>query len=111
MRINFKEIIYITYIIKTFFITICTYITYLKIINEKNIDTKSNIKVIIFLFITSCIVGILKQYFNSYIAIITLVFLISLICSIITGSKLGYSILISTISTSFNYTLFLLKFH
>lgn len=103
MGMNFEDINIINYIVKTFFITICTYFTFLKIINEKEIKIKSIIKVSIYMFIITIIASLIKYKNNYLISIISLIFFIGLICSFKTNKNIGYSVLISTIALSINY--------
>lgn len=94
------------YFLKTFFIIICTYYTFLKIINKEKLEKIAVVKSYIYLFIISIVISTLKDISNYFITIITLIFLLGLLFSNIGRYNLGYSILISIISLSFNYIIF-----
>lgn len=104
--INLDTMAIITYIIKTWFIAICTYRTFLKFTNTKNkIDAKS-ILIYMYIFITSILVTIIKYNSNSFMSIISLIFLLALINSTSTKNNVGYSMMLTIISLSFNYIIF-----
>ena len=103
---NLNLIIYVTKII---FLSLCTYYTNIKILNLKfnEIPTKNKIILIfstIFIAIVAKLVNdITKTNINSIIYIILIV---SGVFSIMTKSRYGYSILISSISISINQIIF-----
>lgn len=101
----FEDIGIIIYILKTFFITICTFYTFLRIINSKNFFTHKLISVSIISIVIAIICGIIKYSSDYLTSIICLILLSSVMYSIITKNKLGYSILVTTISLSINYIL------
>ena len=105
---NLEDIAFINYIIKNIFIIICTYYTILKILNIKIKNVKLNIKIIICSFIICLIIVLLKNYLNSYIAIVSSIFLIGIFSSFIIKKPLGHSMLISLIAISINYIVFLI---
>lgn len=104
--INIDDISALNYIIKIFFISICTYFTFSKIINNKiKLDIKFMIATISMMFI-SIIIGIIKEKTDSLSSLIYLVLLLSILNSINTKNNIGFSILITTISISINYIIF-----
>ena len=104
MELN--EIENIIYILKTFFISMCTYYTYLRLLNNKNFITKNSMKIFIFTIIVSILCSIIKYYSDSFTATLVLIFLLSSMYSIIHKSNIGYTILYSIISLSITYILF-----
>ena len=105
-EVNIEPITFITELIKIFFISICTYYTFLKITNINMKNIKLGILNIFINGIISIIITIIKYYLDFLISRICLVFLISLSCSLIYKNEIGNSILINTISLSINYMLF-----
>ena len=103
--INLNDVTIKVNILKTFFISIYTYYTYLKIINNKKISNIKSILLYICIFIISIIVTIIKYKINFYSYLLCLCVFLSCICSIVTKKNIGYSIVITTISLSFNYIL------
>lgn len=94
------------YILKLFFIAMCTYYTFLKIINTKRFI---NIKFIITTLATSIIslfCAVLKYKSDSFTSIICLIFLLSITYCKTIINKFGFSILITIVSLSINYILF-----
>ena len=93
-------------LIKIFIIAIFTIITNLKIINLKIHKIENIIKI----FITICIVVAFCLYIgkvsNSTVSVLCLNFIISLTFSNITSNKIGYSILITTVSLCINYMMY-----
>lgn len=103
---NLDDIGIIIYILKTFFISICTYYTFLKIINIKDFF---NFKLFIVLVLTtlfSFICGVIKYKSDSCTSIICLFLLSSVLYSILTKNKLGFSLLTTITSLSINYIIF-----
>ena len=99
----------ITYMIKIFFINICTYYTFLKIINVKNIFNKKLLIVTLINIIIVIIVGFIKSKTNSFMSTISLVILSGLVYSKLHKFNIGYAILVDTISLSINYVLFFIS--
>ena len=99
----------ITYILKIFFISICSYYTYLRVINQKKFI---NLKLIILFavtFVISIVCGYLKYKYDSFSSTLFMVFTLSSLYSFITKNKFGHSILITIISLSINYVLFFIS--
>lgn len=93
-------------LLKIFFISICTYYTFFKIMNiKKSFDIKSIISFLA-IFIISIIVNVIKYKINFFIAIVVLDLFLSFLCSIITKINIGYTMLIIGISLSINYVIF-----
>ena len=99
----------ITYIIKIFFINICTYFTFLKIINIKNKFNKNFIIAILLNFLIVIFVGFIKYKTNSLMSTISLIILSALVYSKLYQFNIGYAILVNTISLSINYVLFFIS--
>lgn len=105
--INFNNLGNIIYILKTAFISICTYYTLLKITNQKKLDRLKNLVVCISIFIMSIFINIIKIKTNSIISTMCLVFILSLIISIFTKYKISYAIITTVFSLAINYLIFL----
>lgn len=106
---DLEDISTIIYILKIFFISICTYYTFFKVLNSKNYV---NFKIPIVLFITSfisIICGIIKTTYGSFSVIICLIVLLSILYATITKNKFGYTLLITIISLSINYVIFFIS--
>lgn len=91
-------------IIRTYFISIFTYYMMLKISNK---NEKCKIIILIIYIITAIMSQIIEVYIGNFCRIIFLVLLFALAFSRLTKSDLVYSILVSTISFSINYTLYI----
>lgn len=104
--INLESLNLILYSLKVFFISLFTCYTFNRILNIRKHHKKVIILYISFAFINSIICGFVKYITTSLTSIICLILLLSSVCSILTKSKLGYSILITIISLSINYILF-----
>lgn len=106
INLQYIPLDFILYIIKTFFISVCTYYIFTKISNYKN---TLNFKLII-LYISMLIISILsstiKYNYNSFAERTFLIFMLGLIFSINTKNKVVYSILLTFISLSINYILY-----
>ena len=79
---------------------------FLRIRNEHNFCNIKLLIVFIFTVLITTICGLIKYVSNSFTSIIFLIFSLSLLYSIITKTKIGYSILNTIISLSINYILF-----
>lgn len=94
------------YILKIFFISICTYYVFLKILNIKSFINIKLIIIALATFIITVICSFLKYKSTSFVSTLCLIFLLSSLYSIITKNKFGFSILITITSLSINYILF-----
>lgn len=94
------------YILKIFFINICTYYTFLKIINK---EFSHSICVFLSTVVISIISSILKYQINHFTSIICLILLLSGLYSIISKNKFGFSILNTILALSINYILFFIS--
>ena len=92
--------------IKIFIISLYTQITSFKILNIKNISKVKIIISIITIFLFGIIYVFIKDYFNVTIGIMIIDILLSILFSINTKNKFGYSMLIITLSISINYILY-----
>lgn len=98
------DIHFILYIIKILFIGIGTYYTTFRITNNKN---KFNLVIhIMILVCISITCGIIKYRVDSFWAVITLTILLGISYAIITHKGIIYSIIVSIISLSVNYTIY-----
>ncbi len=104
--LNLRDMEIIVYILKTFFISLMTYYTYLKISNRKiKINRKSiiiSIISIIVVIISTCI----KYKLDSITGTACLILMLSILYAIIYKEDIGFSILNTVISLSINYILF-----
>ena len=96
-----KEAILIDYI-KLFAISIGTIYLDFKILNREEEFRKHIIKLLLYIIIVETICIIIKNVSNYAASVISLDILLSLFILKITKNKIGYSILINTISLSFN---------
>lgn len=97
------------YILKIFFIGIASYYTFVKIINDKHFFNLKFIIVLIFIFLISILSSILKYNFNFVVEMCSLVFMLSTLYSISTHNKFKYALIITIISYSINYIIFILS--
>lgn len=105
--INLNNLGNIIYILKTAFISICTYYTLLKITNQKKLAKLKNLIVCISIFIMSIFINVIKIKTNSIISTMCLVFILSLIISAFTKCEISYTILTTVFSLAINYLIFL----
>lgn len=106
LLINFENISIIIDTLKTFFITICTFYTYFKLINIK---IKVNIKTIIahiFIIAIAFFSEFMKYNFNFFLYLVCMILLESVLCSVLQKEKLGYTIVGIVIALSINYIIF-----
>jgi len=96
----------ITYMSKIFFMTLYTYYTFLKITNTNTISKFKLFILVINNLLLAFLFTFIRYKFDGFASIIFLIFSSSILYSIITNNKIGYSILITTISLSINYFLF-----
>ena len=97
------------YLLRTFFISICTYYIFLRITNQKKYLNLQLLAMGIYFFLISTIVTCIKYNTNSFISTIILIFLITCICSKVTKNSIENSITITIISLSINYILFFIS--
>lgn len=94
-------------LIRTYFISICTYYMNFKIINSKEkIEFKRIIVMLMGILITTTISEILKVKFSFPYITIWIGLLISILFAVTTKNDLAYSMLITTVSLSVNYIIF-----
>lgn len=107
VTVELEDINIIIHMLKMFFLSICTYITFSKTINEDKIKNSKNF--IIFLFAICCtsfIISTIKYIIGTFFSIICMILLLSFVFILISKNNIGYTILITTISLSFNYIIF-----
>lgn len=98
-----------TFIIKTFFIIINTYYTFLRLINLKKILNNHFFQVTILSILITIIFTFIKYKFDSFSSGLFLIFSLSCVYCFFTKNKLGKTLLITIISISINYFLFILS--
>lgn len=97
-------------IIRLYFITLCTYYINFKIINMSAIGKRREIPIVcLVLLIITIACKYIKDNFNFMYFIISAIMLIGFIFSVKTKSKLGYSMIITTISLTINYIIFIIS--
>ena len=106
--IKFGEVNYIADVIKIFFLISYTYCVSLKI-NNKKIPIKINIIAFTIFVLLAIINKAMKDIFGYFYSIIYLDFLLGVVFSKTTKNNIGFSIIITTISLSINYILFLMS--
>ena len=99
------DISIVIYFFKIFFISIFTYYLAIKIINNKKI----NFKTYIYILVISIICGLLKYLSNSIISIFGLNLLLAFIFAQYTKNNIGYSLIIMSLSLSINNILFFIS--
>lgn len=109
LHVNLNEINDIIYMIKTFFITIYTYYTFLKIIDIKNISKSKILLLTMGCLALSIICCIIRNSSNSITTIICLTFLLSCLYALVNNQKLGHTLLITTISLSITYIIYVIS--
>lgn len=97
------------YILKILIINICTCYSSIKLANIKhNQGLNNKILISIAIIIVTLLVGFIRSIADFSISIIALICLLTLILTIYTKTNFGYSMLITTISLSINYIVFLI---
>lgn len=103
---NLEHVEFNVYVIRTFFLVLFTYYTYLKITNSKIIGKKNHIIVNLFIITIAISVTIITLNINDVTGNVLLVLLLSIVELLTTKNNFGYAILTTIISLSFNYMLF-----
>ena len=94
-------------LLRNIFISIFTLYINIKFLDFKNINLKRTIYLIISIIFINCAWLYVEKYFTSVSGIFYANITIAMICSQVLNIKIGYSILITTISLSINYILYL----
>ena len=108
-NLNLESLNFLSYTIKLIFITLLTCYTYSKIINFMISSKKQILICVCSIIAICCLCSIIKYKVDNLTSIIFLLLLTGLLCSYITKNKIGYSILITTISLSLNYIIFIIS--
>ena len=98
----------IIYAVRLLFICTYTYFTSLKILNIK-FAKNTILTTLIWIICTSVICTIIKTQVNFSSVILFMTFSVSVILSINTKSGMGYSIIVNTLSSSFNYCVYFIS--
>ncbi len=101
MDINILDDVIIIELIKLIFLETCTSIVFFKIINYK--VKKIDFFYLITIILISTIVLYIRYIINYSIGVISMIFLVSCLCSKITKEDIGLSIIIIIISQTINY--------
>lgn len=106
--VNLSDINTIIYILKMFFMGMCTYYIFTNLLNLKNIFNFKLPIVIFFTLIITVLHTILKYnyYFTS---ILLFVILLSIFYSFLTSNKIGYSVLVTISSISIHYIVYFIS--
>lgn len=107
-NLQYEYMDFLPYILKIFFISIVTYYTFIKVINNKNFFYLNLMLVLIFTFLISILSAIFRYYFDFIVEMCTLIFMLSTLYSLITKNKFTYSLIITIISFSINYITFII---
>ena len=94
------------YIVKIFFISICTYYTFTKIINMKPFFNAKLFVICVLSILISVICGVFKYELGTLVSFLLLILCLSIIYWISIKSTLIYSIIFTIISLSINYIIF-----
>ena len=100
-----NDITNIIYTLKIISISIMTYYTNTKITNVK---FNNKIIILILLITSAAICSVIKYLSNSMLSIICLIFLLSSLFARFSNNRLGYSLLINSVSISINYIFFII---
>jgi len=103
--INLPYLDFIVNTLKILYLNIFTFYTFLRVLNKNFSSSKFIFTCIITVFI-SIFTGILEYKLDSLTSMLCLIFLLTILYSIITKTKFGHSILVTIISLSINYILF-----
>lgn len=106
---NLSDISKFSYLLKIFFINICTFYTFLKSINKKKCIPKEKIITIVLLMVISVIITIIKNSMNSLTVMTVLIFLLSIIFSNLNNNKVGNSLIITIFCLTINYIVFFIS--
>lgn len=101
--LNITDLGIITYTLKILFLCMYTYYTFLKILNIKTLYT---VYIMAITIIISIISGIIKSKIDSWASVIFIVLSLSVLYSVLTKNKIGFSILNTVLALSINYILF-----
>lgn len=105
--IDLNDINTIVYMLKMFLMGLCTYYTFIHVLDIKSIFNFKFILVLLFTFIFTILHTMLKyDYFTS---IIFFILSLSILYSFITLCKIGNSILVTLFSFSLNYIVYLIS--
>ena len=97
---------YIIDFVRIFIISNFTINVGLRVINIKDIMKEKILKIIISILLINTFCIYIQEIANTTISIVCLNFLLSILFSNITINKIGYSILITTLSLSINYIIY-----
>ena len=103
-NINFENIEITIYVIKNIFAIICSYFIFFKIIGRKN--EKNILLVIVSSIAIAVLVAYVKYNIGTFIGMVVMIILFSILCSMSSKCGIGYTIVISIISLSINYVIF-----
>lgn len=107
-KFNFQEVNLIVSIIKLLFISICTVITTRKMTKDNKLTKTQIIFISLGIFIVAVIAGIIRNISDFLSSNICLIMSLSILYANITKNKMGYTILVTTISLSINYIILLI---
>lgn len=97
-------------IIRLYFINLCTYYINFKIVNKYFLKKKWRILIIVLsIFLITMVCKYINDEVNFLYYSISVILLISCLFSISTKSKIGYSIIITIISLTLNYIIFVVS--
>lgn len=95
------------YLLKTLFVSLCTYYTFIKLSNYSNNSYIRKIMTFLGIFIVSAITTIInEQTNNSLISTMNLLMLLSFVFCLTTYNSIGISIIITAVSLTLNYLMF-----
>ena len=103
-NINFENIEMTIYVIKNIFAIICSYFIFFKVIGRKN--EKNILLVIVSSIAIAILVAYVKYNIGTFIGMVVMIILFSILCSISSKCGMGYTIVIAIISLSINYVIF-----
>lgn len=103
-NINFENIEMTIYVIKNIFAIICSYFIFFKVIGRKN--EKNILLVIVSSIAIAILVAYVKYNIGTFIGMVVMIILFSILCSISSKCGMGYTIVIAIMSLSINYVIF-----
>lgn len=103
-NINFENIEMTIYVINNIFAIICSYFIFFKVIGRKN--EKNILLVIVSSIAIAILVAYVKYNIGTFIGMVVMIILFSILCSISSKCGMGYTIVIAIMSLSINYVIF-----
>jgi len=105
----FPDMTIVVVMLKIFFISMITYYVSFKVLNNTNLFRKNLLHITLSNILIGIICGMIRYKINYFLYLMFLILLLSAFYSKITKNKLGYSIIVSIISLSITYIVYLVS--